>query len=328
MALAGKQRLKLLYLIRLLHERTDDEHPISMEEILAVLEKNGIRAERKSIYDDLDALRLFGYDIQMQRGRGGGYSLGQRSFDLPELKMLVDLVQASKFLTEKKSLQLIKKLEGLTSAPQAAQMQRQVYIFNRVKSMNESIYYNVDRIHAAITADRQITFKYFKWSPDKQRVPQRGGALYRVSPWALHWDDENYYLIAFDAAAGIIKHYRVDNMTSISQTDDKREGAGIFDKFDMAQYAKRVFGMFGGEPVAVTLACADSLAGVIIDRFGRDIPIHRGADGRFTVTVSVVPSGQFLSWIFGLSPAVKILAPQATADAFRQHALLAAKQYE
>ena len=186
----------------------------------------------------------------MRKEKNYEYYIANRSFELPELKLLVDAVQSSKFITHKKSNELIKKVEGLASVHQARQLQRQVFVQNRVKTMNESIYYNVDKIHNAISQGVKVSFLYFEWAVSfttKERIkrPKRGGERYAISPWALTWDDENYYMIGYDSESKKIKHYRVDKMQSIELTDEKRDGQRVFQKFDMAQYSKMTFGMYG-----------------------------------------------------------------------------------
>ena len=212
MAKSSGQKLKLLYLIKMLRENTDENHPMSTPDIIKYLENQGIHAERKSIYNDMECLADFGYDVvQVQSRLGGGYYLGSREFELPELKLLVDAVQSSRFITTKKSRELIRKLEQIAGKNDAGKLQRQVYVAGRIKTENESIYYNIDAIHRAIQENRQITFVYLDWNLQKELVPRPGGDKC-VSPWALIWRDENYYLAAYDSEDRVIKHYRVDKM--------------------------------------------------------------------------------------------------------------------
>ena len=313
------QKLKLLYLYQILLQKTDEEHKLSMDELLAALARHGIEAERKSIYSDIAALQDFGLDVVLQRGPGGGYYVASREFELPELKLLVDAIQCSRFITEKKSNELIKKIESLASEPQAHALQRQVYVSDRVKTINESIYYNIDTLHNAISEGVQITFQYFEWaldfsSPERiQKRYRKDGALYQVSPWALTWDDENYYLVAYDSEAGMIKHYRVDKMDGIALTDLSRDGQAQFERFDMAVYARKIFGMFGGEEETVKIRFSNRLAGVVADRFGRDAFISRADSETFYATVSVAVSPQFLSWVFGFGGEAKIVSPPHVA---------------
>lgn len=302
------QKLKLLYLMRYLLRESDEKHPVTVAQMIGELERLGVQAERKSVYDDLEALRLYGLDVVQDRGK---YYVGERDFELPELKLLVDSIQSSKFVTEKKTLALIKKLEGLASVHDAQLLERQLYVRGRVKSMNESVYYNVDEISGAITRDRAIRFRYYEITPDKRRQARRGGAFYVVSPYALLWDDENYYLLAWEAASASLRHYRVDKMAQIEALEQPREGKEAFRALDMSQYTQRVFGMFGGQTQRVKLRFADHLAGAVVDRFGRDVMLVRDGEEHFTVTVEVAVSPQFFAWVFGFGTEAEILSPGA-----------------
>ena len=277
MAKGANQKLKMLYLAKIFMEQTDEEHALTLAEIVSKLNSYDVTADRKTLYLDFEELRRFGMDIiSDQRGRNTYYYLGARDFELPELKLLVDSVQAAKFITDKKSRELIRKLEGLVNQQQAAQLHRQVIISGRVKTMNESIYYNIDRLHTAINSNVQIKFQYFQWNVKKEMELRRHGAWYQVSPWCLTWDDENYYLVAYDAADDKIKHYRVDKMLKIKHTTEKRIGQDRFKEFDMAHYAKSLFGMYGGEETSVTLECDNSMVGV------------SGSSGNGTNSMSIV----------------------------------------
>lgn len=311
MAQGSNQRLKLLYLMKVLLEKTDESHSITMQEILTSLKAYGINAERKSIYTDMDLLRQYGMDIiGTQENRTYYYHIGNRQFELAELKLLVDSIQAAKFLTTKKSNELIKKIEGFASQYEASQLHRQVYVAERVKTMNESIYYNVDIIHSAINQNQKIQFQYFQWNLKKEMELRHNGRFYIESPWALLWDDENYYLIAFDSYENKIKHFRVDKILKIDLINEKREGKQDFKDFDIAVYAKKMFGMFDGEEQIVNLECENRLAGVIIDRFGKDIQIIKKDEEHFLVNVKVAVSRHFLSWIMALGEGVKIVGPE------------------
>ena len=325
---AVNQKLKILYIMKLLLERTDEEHPLTMQRLLAELESKGVTAERKSIYDDLETLRLYGLDVQVSRGKEIGYFIADRTFELPELKLLVDAVQSSKFITYKKSTELIQKIESLASSYQARQLQRQVFVANRIKTMNESIYYTVDAIHAAINADKKISFNYYEWDENKQKRLRHDGTSYLVSPWVLTWDDDNYYMIAYDSAAEKIKHYRVDKMLRLAVGEEKREGQDAFKNFDMGVYSKKVFGMYGGRDEQVTLRCKNHMAGIIIDRFGHDVPICKVDGEQFETTVRVEVSPHFLTWLINFGADVKIITPQSVIDEFKALAQTAILQYE
>ncbi len=307
---SANQKLKLYYLYRILLEKTDDEHALTMPEIQDRLESHGISADRKSLYDDMDALRSLGFDVIGEKdGRNYIYHLGSKDFEIAELKLLVDAIQSSKFITEKKSNELIKKLTGLVSDYEASQLKRQVVVQGRIKTMNESIYYIVDEIHNAISRNMKIRFEYYRWNVNKQLVLRRD-SKYEVSPWALTWDDENYYLIAFDSESDKIKHYRVDKMRGIELMEEKREGREFFERLDMASYTKMNFGMFGGEEVRVKLRFRNEFVGVLIDRFGKDISIRpSGDDGWSEANVEVALSEQVLGWSFSLGTKGRIVEP-------------------
>lgn len=328
------QKMKPLLLQRILLERTDEDHGLTVPELIALLEEEGVAAERKSVYSDLQTLADFGLDIVKRKESGKVvYYVGARTFELPELKLLVDAVQSSRFITHKKSNQLIQKVEGFASRYQAQQLQRQVFVANRVKTMNESIYINVDKIYEAIAANRCITYRYLDWAfrdgaaGGYEKQFRRQGKTYRISPWSLCWADERYYMIGFDSEAGLIKHYRVDKMLGIALTDEPRDGQEHFEHFDMAVYTRQVFGMFGGNEQTVTLRFENRLLGVVLDRFGEDVPIRREDADTFQVRVRVAVSPQFLSWVFSFGGGARIVSPAAVADTMREQLASVMKQY-
>ena len=319
MAKSANQKKKLPILAKLLLERSDEEHPITTQEMLAELARWDISAERKSIYDDMEQLRQLGLDVQSRKGKEGGWFVGERDFELAELKLLVDAVQSSRFLTGRKSDALIRKLEGLTSVHQARQLQRQVYVDRRIKTMNESIYYNVDKLHNAISANRQITFEYTRWGmTDKVRLLNKG-KIYKISPWMLSWTDENYYLIGYDSEQEMIKHFRVDKMIRIELTDEKRDGKEAFEKTDPAIYSKNMFGMFSGENEMLSIQIPEYLLGAFVDRFGKEISVRKMENGYFIVHVQAIISEQFFGWLTGLGKDVIILSPQKTVREYREY---------
>ncbi|MCQ2437272.1 MAG: WYL domain-containing protein [Clostridia bacterium] len=315
MAMGSNRKLKLLYLAKIFFEKTDEEHALTLAEITELLHGYDIEADRKTLYQDIEELRNFGYDIIMdQQGKHVVYRLVSRDFEIAELKLLVDSVQSSRFITEKKSRELIKKLEGLVSENEAQQLQRQVIIADRNKAMNESILINVDRIHDAIGTDCKISFHYFQWDVDKKQKKRRDGKLYVVSPWHLVWDDENYYLIAYDSETNKIKHYRVDKMLNLSLVDERREGSEEVRRLNIAAYSRSVFGMFGGATEKVTLLCNNDMAGVIIDRFGQNVFMYKEDEDHFVAGVEVVPSDQFIGWVVGLGRGIKVTAPERVVN--------------
>ena len=309
------QKLRTLYLMEILMERTDDEHMLNASELCTILDQEyGISTDRRTIYTEMEILDKFGLDIQQKKGKCPGYYIGARDFELPELKLLVDAVQSSKFITEKKSKELIQKLEKLCCKTDAEMLSRYVFIVNRPKTENETVYYNVDYIHTAIYENKQIKFHYAEWTVKKELKFKKNGAFYVVSPWALTWDDENYYLVGYDSEAEKIKHYRVDKMLHIRLSSENREGKEFFNKLDMADYAKKSFGMFGGKEQTVKLLVKNNLAGVIIDRFGKNLILFPADDDHFTVNVDVHVSRQFLGWAFSLGDGIKIVGPDDVVE--------------
>ena len=322
------QKYKLVYIIKFLLENTDENHKVTMPQILSYLEANEITAERKSIYDDIDAIQELGIDVQKEKvGRNFYYYVVSRDFEMAELKLLVDAIQSSKFVTEKKSQELIKKLGRLVSVHEAKQLKRQVYVAGRAKALNESIFYNVDAVHNAIEENKKINFQYFQWNTKKEMELRKNGRFYEVSPWALLWEDENYYLVAFDAMADEIKHYRVDKMLNISCMDLAREGKERFEKSNVAEYTKKNFGMFAGEEETVKLEVHNRLVGVILDRFGRDIMMIPADKEHFRVNVRVSVSNQFFGWLFGLGDGVKILGPENVKEKMKEEIEKIQKMY-
>ena len=320
------QKLKLLCLCRLLWERTDEDHPMTVPELIQGLEEWDIKAERKSIYDDMEALRVFGLDVQNRKGKDPGWFLGERPFQLAELKLLVDAVQSSRFISQRKSGDLIEKLESLASRHQARQLQRQVYVDRRAKTMNESVYYTIDKLHSAIANHRSVSFKYFEYNVQKERVFRREGKRYDVSPAGLIWDNENYYLAGYDHRHREVRHYRVDKMAELAVTCLPLEGVAA--DFDIASYAQKHFGMFSGKEGLVSLRCDNRLVGVVLDRFGREVILVPDGEAHFTVTVQAVVSPQFLGWVFGLGAGVEIKAPNWAREMFRRQLEAVAEHYK
>lgn len=315
MSRSENQKRKLLLLLDYLRAESDEDHPVATQTLVDYLRAQGVNAERKSVYSDLTALSDHGYDIQRVPGRNGGVYLGSRDFELPELKLLVDAVQASRFITKKKSDALIAKLEGLTSRYQATQLQRQVFVGGRAKSMNESAYYSVDAIHTAISHHRVVAFRYFDLDRNKEKVYRREGAEYRVEPYCLVWDNAQYYLVGKIPDGEETRHYRVDKMDSVTVTDKPAEPPK---SFDPGAYVGRYFSMFSGRAAQVRLGCQETAAGMILDRFGRDVMLVPREDG-FTVTLDVVVSPQFWGWLAALNGLVKPEAPEWVVEEYHAY---------
>ena len=313
MSKSARQKLKLLYLKDILLRETDEEHPLNAQDIIKRLEEYGIEAERKSIYNDIMSLADYGMDLLKLDGRSGGYFVGARDFELAELKLLVDAVQSSRFITAKKSDQLIKKLSALSSIYDEDKLQRQVYSVNRVKSGNESVLITIDTIHEAIQMKKAVSFSYMIWSTDKKLVPKHDGKFYSVSPAALIWDDEYYYLLGLDMDDGKRKNFRVDKIKGIERLE---RDAVSQETVDIAEYSKKVFGMFSGEVSPVSIKVPDSKIGIFLDRFGTDISVVKLEDGFVRVHTEAAVSVQFFGWIASLGSDIEILGPEKVRSSY------------
>ncbi len=315
MAKMPNQKMKALYIMDYLMRNTDEEHPAPMKEIIAYLESCGISAERKSIYSDIEGLQLFGVDILSS---SKGYYVVSRDFELPELKMLVDCVSASKFITEKKSEKLIKKIEALSSKHDAVKLQRQVYIADRIKMGNEDIYRSVDTLSEAINGKRKVSFRYFEYDIDKKKKFRNGGEEYIVSPYSLTVSDENYYLISHYSKHENLTHFRVDRMSDIRVLEDISEDVEniMGEGFSIGEYSKKIFSMYSGENNRVELMCDNNMMNSVIDRFGKDVFVQKVDDGHFKVKVSVDISPTFFAWVFTFGGKIKISAPENVKEQF------------
>lgn len=307
------QRIRILYILQFLWELSNEKHPMSASQLMGKLETKGIHCDRKTIYSDLDQLEAFGFDII--RTRQGAY-IGSRLFELPELKLLADAVQSSKFITEKKSAELIDKLSMLLSREEQKQLKRQMSVTNRTKTINESIYYNVDAIQEGMSRNRQISFVYWNWNEKKEMVPRHEGMRYQVSPWILRWENEKYYMVAYDEVSQGMKHFRVDKMLQVEVLPKEREGRKLYETMDVATYGTEYFGMFQGKRETVTLKVENTLSGVMIDRFGKDVWMHPIDDAYSTAMVDVAVSNRFYGWIIGLGGKVRIEGPRWVKEEF------------
>lgn len=320
------QKQKLLYLLKFFYEETDENHTLTVNEIIAKLERNGISAARRSIYDDIRTLQDFGIDIVMRKSKTCEYFLGSRLFETSELKILIDSIQSSRFITKKKSESIIKRLKQLASKPQARSFSGQIYIYDRIKSMNECILYNVDTIHNAIAENRKITFKYFDYNIKREKVFRKNGELYSADPLALTFDNENYYLISYNHKYEDYVHYRVDKMTDIKISSEKRIVSE--ERFNAAEYVKPVFSMFDGKVEHITALFHISYLNVIIDRFGDNVILRETEDKEcFQATFRAAVSPTFLSWIITFGRGAMIISPQWVADEVKNLALETAEMY-
>lgn len=322
------QKLKILYIMRILQEKTDKDHPISVREIVSALRSYGISVERKTVYDDIEALRAFGLKIGNRRGKLSGYYLEERTFELPELKFLMDAVQSSHFITRSQTQKLVRKLEGLASMPQARKLQNQVFTEPGVKTPNEEIYMNVETIYDAIAENHQISFHYYEWTIGRKLREKKNGQRYQVSPWKMIWKNDSYYLLGVDELSGIVKYYRVDKMMHVSAETETRNGEAIFRDFDLGKFSVGTFGMFGGRDTALKLEFENRLIGVVMDRFGQDAMIFPTDKEHFSFQAHIHVSGQFFGWLAGLGPGVRILSPEKTRREYTAFLKRALEEYE
>ncbi|MDO5153083.1 MAG: WYL domain-containing transcriptional regulator [Eubacteriales bacterium] len=322
---SDNQKLKIFYILDYLQRNSHREHPVRAAELLSMLEQqHNIVCDRKTVYSDIAALQDYGVDIVSLPGKNGGYFIASRNFELPELKLLIDAVQSSRFLTEKKSRELIEKLCSQCSVYDAKLMRRDVLVSGRVKSMNETIYYNVDAIQEAIAQNRQIRFRYFDWGLDRERHYRDRD--YQASPYGLCQDNENCYLLAHSPRHGVTS-YRVDRMSEIRPVDQPRTPCQELTGKALVEHANRLFQMYSGETADVKLRFDRSLVNVVIDRFGRDILLIPDGDRHFVFTVNVAVSPMFLSWVIGFGSKAKILYPQSVIDACKAMCREAMAQY-
>jgi len=315
----NNQRLKTLYLLKILMDQTDENHPLSTNDLIAALKQYDIEAERKSIYTDIEYLQDFGTDIICERKRSNKYYIGSRDFELAELKLLVDSVQASKFITHKKSRELIKKLEKLVSKYEGGALQRQVTVHKRVKSMNESIYYSIDAIHEAIKNKKKVEFKYYSYDVDKNFKPRRNGATYSVIPFALSWADENYYLIGYYDRYNDVSNFRVDRMDQVCVSEEDAQVLPAYENFDVIDYTNKIFGMFGGNLERVKIKFAHEMINLVIDKFGKDITIYDKDEHHFCVSLDLAITNTFFSWVVIFGEKAEIMSPEFVRDDFKAY---------
>ena len=312
------QKQKLFRLLEILMKETDEDHGLTMNELISRLSEYGISGERKSIYDDFVTLSELGFEVSHTTTRPPKYKLDTKIFEIAELKMLVDAVQASKFITAKKSREIIEKLELFAGSHRSRELSRQVYVEDRVKTVNPASIYSIDSIHTAINESRKLSFKYFDYNGEKKKVFRHGGEPYTVSPCALLWDDEKYYLVAYDEAEEIIKNFRVDKMQDATVLASPMKQGAALDNFNPADYSRKIFGMYGGREELVTLECREKLAGIIIDRFGTD-PVFIKTDFGFKFSIRVMVSPTFFAWVLGFGEDMRILSPDSVKEKFAEN---------
>ena len=327
MAKSEKQKQKLIRLLQVLMRETDEDHGISMSEIISRLNEYGISAERKSIYDDFLTLEDLGFYVSHTSTKPPRYKLDNKIFELAELKMLVDAVQSSKFITAKKSREIIEKLEIFAGVHHSMKLSRQVYIEDRIKTVNSSSIYSIDAIHNAINENKKLSFRYFEYNGEKNKTFRHNGKPYKTTPCTLIWDDEKYYLVAYDEDAELMKNFRVDKMQDVFVIDEPRLVNEVIDKFSPADYSKKIFGMYGGREELVTIECRENLAGPIIDRFGM-APVFIKTDFGFKFSTRVMVSPTFFAWVLGFGNEMRIISPENVVCEFKSNLQKIAENYD
>lgn len=314
MAGLSKQKQKLLLMEQLFNKRTDEDHPLTGNQLIEILGNEGIKAERKTIYDDIATLCDSGLQLETTKcGHSNAYFLADRLFQDEELFLLVDAVASSKFLTIKKSNELIKKIQSLTSDYKAKQLRRSIYVENRTKTFNESVYYSINTIQNGILNNKDISFKYFEYNLEKKKQLRHGGETYKVSPFQLIWENDNYYLACYCYKHEKICRYRVDRMTNVEELDRKRREL-TEDEEQELRNQKSVYSMFGGEKVNVRIQFDNSLINVVIDRFGERVICHPDSESTFYINSEVQISPTFWGWLFQFGNKAKVLAPNYVKD--------------
>ena len=316
---SDNQKLKILYILDYLQKNSHEDKPVRAAELIEMLDyRHGIRCDRKTVYSDIAALMDYGIDIVTKPGKNGGYFIASRNFELPELKLLIDAILSSRFLTEKKSRELIEKLCAQCNEHDVALIKRNILVSGRVKSMNETIYYSVDTIQEAIAQNRQIQFRYFDWGIDGQRKYRDKD--YVASPYGLCQDNENCYLLGHSPRHGITS-YRVDRMSDIRILPETRTPCPELTGKALIEHANSLFQMYSGDAVNVKMRFHRELANAVIDKFGKNTMLIPDGDEHFTFTVPVTVSPMFLSWVIGFGKKARILYPQSVIDRRRQMCL-------
>ena len=318
------QKSKLLALLRIFETQTDENHLLNVPQLVGLLEQQGILCERKSVYSDIDALNALGYDIQLRRGRGGGYFLASRTFDLAELKLLVDAVQAARFISGKKSRELIEKLSALAGPHQSEELRRKLFVDGKIKTDNEKVFYAVDTLYAAIREQRTVCFKYIEYTAEKKKVFKHRGQKYVLSPYDMVWCNDSYYVFGWSESHGKVAKFRVDRMHLPAAADMPFRVRP--EDYDITAFCRRVFSMYDGKTQSVELKCGNSLMKAVIDRFGEEVAVRSTGGGCFIASVEVSVSPTFYAWVFTYSGKIKILSPQTVRDEYENRLKTALNQ--
>ena len=293
--------------MKILCENTDEQHPLTINEIIEQLSEHGIKAFRTTVVSDIAVLEEFGIDVICNRSVQNQYFIGQRSFEFPELKLLIDAVGAFRFIPRKKSKELVDKLSELASRHQAKMLKKHICVDDRVKQTDVKVYYAVDLLHFAIEQNEEISFQYFDYTPDKKKVKKHNGYTYIFSPYSLLCNDDFYYILGYSEKHGKVVKFRVDRMINIKKT--KKLAVPAPKDFDIGAYCKKVFSMYDEDMQTVELKCANYLMKSVIDRFGEDVQTRKHTSGCFVAIVEVSVSPTFFGWIFQFCGDIEILTP-------------------
>ena len=321
-------KLKLLYLMQIFFEETDESHSLTMPEIIEALETYGVSAERKALYRDIERLREFGLDIEKRHTKPTSYGLANRAFSSTELMFLADAVQSSRFLTKGKSEALTRSIKQLGSRHQVKDLTRRLHVEGRIRTQNESVYHNIDRIQQAIKAKRKVEFYYFKYDENKQRILQHGGDVYVETPVQLIYVDDNYYLMVFNDKHDDFAAYRVDRMCDLKTSDQKATRNERIANFDVTEYEARAFGMFSGETVLATLLVNADIMSSVVDRFGPDVNVTPADEaGKSHVNVHVMQAPTFYGWLAQFGTQIHIEKPASLAKGYAAYLKEIAETY-
>ena len=308
-----QQKSKLLHLAEIFLQKTDEEHPLTAEQLIKELNNRGIECERKSIYSDISYLMEFGMDIEKNSFAGRGYYLADREYQLAEVRLLMDAVQSASFITPKKTRELIKKIENLTSEHQASELAQQVYIDNRNKQSNEEIYYNIDVIHRAIANGKKITFKYRRRDLTVDGRIDFAVKTFVISPYALLWSDDRYYVIGNNQKYDNLMHLRLDRMKNVEEVNEKSRHFSEVSQykafFDVADYANRLFNVYGGETASVEMVCSSDKVEQVMDIFGEDVKWRLRSDGKLSFKFSAAISEGLVSDVLKFGDSMEVVAP-------------------
>lgn len=317
------KKSRIIYLLKYLYENSDEQHPVSSTELMEYLESQGIKVHRTTINTDVDLMIEAGIDVIFIRSSPNKYFIGDRRFELPELKLLVDAVASSKFITAKKSRELINKIGSLTSSNLADELKREIYIDRMIKPGNENIYYTLDKIQEAIRNKKWIEFKYLEYNPDKKLIYKNNGYWYELSPYTMIWSDDHYYVVGYSKKHKKICTYRVDRIEKPNVLEDG--GIECPQDFDPSIYANKIFEMYDGTHKTVELKCSNELMRVIVDKFDEDVETSTLGSTHFKVTTDVLISPRFYGWVFGFAGKMTILGPEEVKIEYRELALKAAE---